>query len=127
MLTKEILTGILLAGARPEITFQKNDNSVFGNTLHTQVVITGHIDYLNLIQTTLLNYQVTAQFKKKTGRDVLIITKTDNILTFLKLIPDIPDAKRKFKLFKEVMELKRLKRHLSRAGYKRIVEIKEVF
>ena len=85
--------------------------------------------FLLELQETLDSKGIDSYFKEreKEGRPypLLRLTKVDNLIDFLKLIPeDLPTSNDRFDSFLEVLTIFANRHHLRQKGFERILEIK---
>ena len=130
MFTQEQLEGIILALAYPEIEITKDDKQSIGYRIRLRITFrVRNKAFLLELQETLDSKGIDSYFKEreKEGRPypLLRLTKVDNLIDFLKLIPeDLPTSNDRFDSFLEVLTIFANRHHLRQKGFERILEIK---
>ena len=130
MFTQEQLERIILALAYPEIEITKDDKQSIGYRIRLRITFrVRNKAFLLELQETLDSKGIDSYFKEreKEGRPypLLRLTKVDNLIDFLKLIPeDLPTSNDRFDSFLEVLTIFANRHHLRQKGFERILEIK---
>ena len=132
MFTKEQLEGILISIARPHISIANDIRQSIGYRIRLRVHFRSvNENFLSLTQDTLTGLNIDSYLKprEKDSRPypLLRITRVDNLINFLNLIPeDLPQSNNKFTDFKEVLTIVSNKHHLTQKGFERVLEIKGI-
>lgn len=131
MFTQEQLEGIILSMAHPEVEIYRDDNQSIGYKIRMRINFRAtNLEFLSLLQTTLREHNIQSLLKdiEKTSRPypLLRVTRTDNLIEFYKLIPDLPSSNNRFDSFLEILRLVSNKHHLTQKGFDKILRIKEL-
>jgi len=131
MFTQEQLEGIILSMAHPEEEIYRDDNQSIGYKIRMRINFRAtNLEFLSLLQTTLREHNIQSLLKdiEKTSRPypLLRVTRTDNLIEFYKLIPDLPSSNNRFDSFLEILRLVSNKHHLTQKGFDKILRIKEL-
>ena len=121
MFTQEQLEGIILSMAHPEVEIYRDDNQSIGYKIRMRINFRAtNLEFLSLLQTTLREHNIQSLLKdiEKTSRPypLLRVTRTDNLIEFYKLIPDLPSSNNRFDSFLEILRLVSNKHHLTQKG-----------
>ena len=99
MLSKEMVQGILLSSARPELTIYRNEQKNLGYEVRTRVFFRAdNRQFLYALQEALAMLNVGAQYRdtesKVRPKPVLWVSGISNLVSLCRLVPDYPDAKK---------------------------------
>ena len=128
MFTQEQLEGVILASANPEIEISKDEASALGYRVRVRILFRSFsLDFLNIIKQNLDEVNITSRIKEKEKSNrpnpILIVSKIEDILEFVKLLPDLPDSSNKFDSFLTILSLISNKHHLTQKGLDKILKI----
>ena len=128
MFTEEQLEGVILASANPEIEISKDKASALGYRVRVRILFRSFsLDFLNMIKQNLDEVNITSRIKEKEKSNrpnpILIVSKMEDILEFVKLLPDLPDSSNKFDSFLTILSLISNKHHLTQKGLDKILKI----
>jgi hypothetical protein len=131
MFTQEQLEGIILSMAHPEVEIYRDIKQSIGYKIRMRINFRAtSLEFLSLLQTTLREHNIQSLLKdiEKTSRPypLLRVTRTDNLIEFYKLIPDLPSSNNRFDSFLEILRLVSNKHHLTQKGFDKILRIKEL-
>ena len=128
MLTKEQLQGILISLPKPEVHISKDIKHRTGYKVRLRLNIRAKEEYLLNLQRTLLHYGVNSKYKNKehSGRlsPILRISGIDNLISVMKLMPNLPDAKGNIEPFSKIIALVAEGAHLTQEGLDDILTLK---
>jgi|TARA_R100000482_G_C5082687_1_gene126899 hypothetical protein len=131
MFTQEQLEGIILSLANPEINLERDSRQSIGYRIKLRIHFrASNIEFLEMLEETLNQYGIDTYLKRTESVSrpypLLRITKVDNLINFLNLLPDLPSSSNKFEAFKEVLTIVSNKHHLLQKGFDRVLEIKGI-
>ena len=123
MFSIEQLQGILLSIAKPEVHISRADNLQIGYRVRVRVNIRG-----SAVNRSLLQQSVTTKYKdkehKSRPRPILTIGGLQNIWKLCQVVPNLPDAKKTWVDFKEIVAILDAGEHHTLEGLERILQIK---
>tara|TARA_R110000787_G_C13426876_1_gene445304 strand:- start:1856 stop:2251 length:396 start_codon:yes stop_codon:yes gene_type:complete len=128
MFSIEQLQGILLSIAKPEVHISRADNLQIGYRVRVRVNIRGSKAFLSAVNRSLLQQSVTTKYKdkehKSRPRPILTIGGLQNIWKLCQVVPNLPDAKKTWVDFKEIVAILDAGEHHTLEGLERILQIK---
>jgi len=129
MYSKDMLIGILLSGAKPEIQIIKDEKSQMGYRVRLKVNLRGRDVFLKAIQRSLLQHQIVCNISDKESKarpqPILRIGGIKNIYKTCDLIPiGIYDRNNDWPLFAEAVEIVANNNHLTLEGLDGLFQIK---
>ncbi len=129
MYSKDMLIGILLASARPEIQIIRDDNSNIGYRVRLKVIIRGRENFLKAIKRSLLQHEITSSLALKESKarpkPILRIGGIKNIYKLNGLIDiGIWDRNNLWPEFREAIGIVSNGEHLTLEGLENLFAIK---
>ena len=129
--SKDMLIGILLSSARPELQIIRDDNSNIGYRVRLKTIIRGNEGFLKGIKRSLLQHEITSSLSLKESKlrpkPILRIGGIKNIYKLNHLIDvGVFDRNNLWPEFKEVIGIVSNGEHLTLEGLERLFKIKEL-
>lgn len=129
MYSKDMLIGILLSSAKPEIQIIKDSNSQIGYRVRLKINLRGKGQYLMAIRRTLSQHNISASFSTRESearpRPILRVGGIKNIYKLCDLIPSgIPDRNDDWTSFAEAVNIVANNEHLTLEGLDNLFRIK---
>lgn len=129
--SKDMLIGILLSSARPELQIIRDDDSNIGYRVRLKTIIRGNEDFLKGIKRSLLQHEITSSLSLKESKlrpkPILRIGGIKNIYKLNHLIDvGVFDRNNLWPEFKEVISIVSNGEHLTLEGLERLFKIKEL-
>lgn len=128
MLTKEQLQGILISLPKPEVHVSKDTRLRTGYKVRLRLNVRAREDFLLNLQRTLLHYGVESNYKEtehaSRNKPILRISGIENLLSVMKIMPDLPDAKGHIEPFIKIIALVAEGAHLTQEGLDDILTLK---
>ena len=129
MYSKDMLVGILLASARPEIQIIRDDNSNIGYRVRLKVIIRGREKFLKAIKRSLLQHEITSSLaleeSKARPKPILRIAGIKNIYKLNGLIDiGVWDRNNLWPEFRDAIDIVSNGEHLTLEGLEHLFAIK---
>ena len=129
MLSLEMVQGVLLASARPELTIYRNEKKNLGYEVRARVFFRADSEHFLLyIQEALLNEGIETQFRESESKvrpkPVLWVSGIVGLIALSRLVPDVADAKNKWDYFKLALETIYEGEHNTQEGLDKLLELK---
>jgi len=129
MYSKDMIIGILLSSAKPEIQIIKDSNSQIGYRVRLKVNLRGRNQYLMAIRRTLTQHNINASFSTRESearpRPILRVGGIKNIYKLCDLIPSgLPDRNGDWVSFAEAVNIVGNNEHLTLEGLEKLFRIK---
>lgn len=126
--SKDMITGILLSSSKMNLHISVDERMQIGYNVRLRLVIRANENFILALRRSLLQHQIETTYKekesKKRPKPVLYIGGIKNLYRARELVPELPDAKDEWGLFREAVEIISNKKHLTLEGIERLVEIK---
>tara|TARA_R100000278_G_scaffold95182_2_gene72659 strand:+ start:3139 stop:3567 length:429 start_codon:yes stop_codon:yes gene_type:complete len=131
MFSKDILIGVLLSLAKPEIHISRNNRAEIGYAVRLRVNVRGQIEFLRAVEHALAQQGIDCLVKEKEhkGRPhpILRISGIKNLYKTTMLLPgNYPDAKGEWNGFKMCVDIFGEGRHRTLEGLELIMAIKGI-
>jgi len=126
--SKDIITGILLSSSKMNLHMSVDERMQIGYNVRLRLVIRGKNEFILALRRSLLQHGIETTYREKENKKrpmpVLYIGGVKNLCKTKELVPELPDAKDEWKLFREAVDIMSDRRHLTLEGIERLVEIK---
>ena len=127
MFSKQQMEGILLAMPTAEIIIAKERNIQIGYRVRLRVCFRGKEEFLQAIQRTFLQYEITANYKERESkvrpRPILSISGKDNLNRLMDMLPVLP-SNAEWENFEDALEICNAGKHLTQSGFDSILKMK---
>lgn len=126
--SKDMVAGILLSSPKMNLHISVDERMQIGYNVRLRLVIRAKQDFLLALRRSLLQHGIETTYREKENtkrpKPVLYIGGIKNLYRAKQLVPELPDAKDEWDLFREAVEIISNKEHLTLKGIERLVEIK---
>ena len=130
MFSKEMLIGILLGSSKVDFHIERAKDSQIGYRVKLKLMIRADLPFLNGIKRSLEQHSITSVLIEKESntrpRPLLRIGGIKNLYKITKLVPNLPDAKSEWIMFREIVDILGENKHRTTEGLERILELKGV-
>ena len=129
MLNREMVKGILLSSARPELTIYRNEKKNLGYEVRTRVFFRAdNYRFLWELRDELARLNIASQYReiesKVRPKPVLWVSGISNLVALCRLVPYSPDAKSVWDNFKEAISLIYEGKHNTQDGLDKLLRLK---
>jgi len=126
--SKDMITGILLSSSKMNLHMSVDERMQIGYNVRLRLVVRGNEQFILALQRSLIQHGIETTYRekenKKRPKPVLYIGGIKNLYKTAELVPQLPDAKNEWGLFREAVSIISNKEHLTLRGIERLVEIK---
>ena len=130
MYNKQILSGIQLGASKVDFHIERAKDSQIGYRVKLKLIIRAELPFLEGIQRSLQQHQISSSLKvsesKTRPKPILKIGGVKNLFKLTELVPDLPDAKNEWGMFREIVEILGENKHRTAEGLDRILKLKGV-
>ena len=128
MYNSDTLNGIFISLASAEVNIVRSPKSNLGYRVRLRICIRGNSNFLLGIQRSLLQYEISSNYKesehKGRPRPILIISGLDNLTRVLNLLTLDTPTNGEWTTFTKTLFMVKSKQHLSASGLDKILTMK---
>jgi len=128
MYSKDMLIGILLSRSKLDFHIEKADSALLGYRVRVNLTLRAEEDFLLATQRSLLQHSIESKYhaleSKVRAKPVLKIGGIKNLFKITELVPNLPDAKGEWAVFRQLVELISEGQHRTADGFDKILEMK---
>lgn len=130
MLTREQLQGVLLSNPRAEFSLTYDERHSVGYAIKLGVHFRGKREFLVAVQRSLLQQEIPSKLKeresKTRAKPILSVRGIKNCYKLCELVPNLPDAKGQWEVFRRVVIICSRGEHQTQSGLDELFQLKGV-